>query len=223
MTNFFGLPARLFALASLLLVGGCDQSRDLVPMLVLAKGSVKANGGAELRPGARLTAQRSLATGDDGFAGISLLPGVVFCLDANSRAELLPARLVKHDDQVVEREARVRLLAGRGYLRVAALEGRTMVRVETVGGEVRAVGETMAEIQIEPAERGGAIVTCCTGLIHASGVEVPAGSYSVSENGMFRLARGAEDEKARWERVLAAQQVEGVVESIFSRQRALRP
>ena len=205
----------------LLALPGCDRVGEPVPVLVLAKGAVKSNAGSNLAPGTRLAAQRSLSTGVDGFAAVSLLPGVVFCLDANARVELLPARLMKHDDEVIEREARVRLLAGRGYLKVAALAGRTMVRVEMAGGELRAVGEAMAELEVD--ERGGAVVTCCTGLVHASGVEVPAGSYSVSENGMFRLARGAEEESDRWQRVLAAQQVEGVVDEIFSRQRALRP
>lgn len=209
-----------FALC-LLAAPGCDRVGELVPVLVLAKGAVKSNAGSNLTPGTRLIEQRSLATGADGFAAVSLLPGVVFCLDANARVELLPARLVKRDDEVTEREARVRLLAGRGYLKVAALAGRTMVRVEMAGGELRAVGEAMAEMEVD--DRGGAVVTCCTGLVHASGVEVPAGSYSVSENGMFRLARGAEEESNRWQRVLAAQQVEGVVDEIFSRQRALRP
>lgn len=219
----FCLPGWAFLVPVLAaLLAGCDRAADPIPVVVLAKGTVKAANGAVVRAGDRLVESRSLAVGDGSFAAVSLVPGVVLCLDAGARAELLPARLVKRDDQVVEREARVRLLAGRAFLRVAALEGRTQIRVESAGGEVRAVGEAMAEMQL--AEDNALAVTCSVGLVHVSrGIEVPAGFYTVSENGAFGLAKEAADETARWQRIVALQEIERVVEEIFTRQRALRP
>lgn len=219
----FRLPGWALPLTcALALLAGCDRTADPVPVVVLAKGTVKAANGAVVRAGERLLESRSLAVAEDSFAAVSLTPGVVLCLDAGARAELLPARLVKRDDQMVEREARVRLLAGRAFLRVAVLEGRTQIRIESAGGEVRAVGEAMAEMQL--AADNSLAVTCSTGLVHVSrGIEVSAGFYTVSENGVFGLAKEAAQETARWQRIVALQEIERVVEEIFTRQRALRP
>lgn len=210
----------LVALAGLL--AGCDRASEMVPVLMLAKGSVTVPGGTALRAGERLLEARSLATGADSFAAVSLAPGVVLALDEMSRAELLPVRMVKHDDTVVERVARLRLLAGRAYLRVAALPGRTEVRIETGSGEVRAFGEAMAEIALDAT--GAPTVTCGTGVVNVSGgIPLAAGFYSVSENGVFSVGKDATREDVRWKRVLALREIEGLVEEIWARQRTFRP
>lgn len=219
-------PARFVLLLmgglTILMGSGCERNTEVVPVVVLASGAVNAEAGRVLKPGEALREARSLQTGPDSFLAVSVLPGVVFCLDANSRGELLGARLNKKDDLVGARHARLRLLAGRAYLRVAALAGKTDVRIALPAGELRAFGEAMAEIQLDGS--GAPTVTCSAGLVNVSGgIEVPAGTYSVSENGAFTLTLDASQEDARWRRVLGLREVEGIVEEIWVRQRSLRP